>query len=103
MVTRVATVPLAGVTMDPASSLPSSRQLSEQLRQAIFTGQLAPGLRFPSTRTLAVELSVDYPPYRATFLGEIPLPTFCSNRGQTPIRKQASLTGSDTAVECRRT
>ena len=44
--------------MDTASSLPYYRQLYEQLRQAILTGQLAPGLRLPSTRTLAEELSL---------------------------------------------
>ena len=58
MVKRVATVPLAIVRMDTASSLPYYRQLYEQLRQAILTGQLAPGLRLPSTRTLAEELSL---------------------------------------------
>jgi GntR family transcriptional regulator/MocR family aminotransferase len=46
------------VTVDTASSLPYHRQLYEQLRQAILTGQLAPGLRLPSTRTLAEELSL---------------------------------------------
>ncbi|MBO0778287.1 MAG: PLP-dependent aminotransferase family protein [Ktedonobacteraceae bacterium] len=44
--------------MDTASSLPYYRQLYEQVRQAVLTGQLAPGVRLPSTRTLAKELSL---------------------------------------------
>ncbi len=58
MVKRVTTVPLALLTVETASSLPYHRQLYEQLRQAILSGQLAPGLRLPSTRTLAEELSL---------------------------------------------
>jgi GntR family transcriptional regulator / MocR family aminotransferase len=51
LVTRLA---LAGVDADQ----PLARRVTRALRQAILTGQLKPGTRLPSTRALAVDLSV---------------------------------------------
>jgi GntR family transcriptional regulator/MocR family aminotransferase len=55
---RAATVPATGITLDPAGPVPLHRQLYERLRAAILAGQLAPGTRLPSTRSLAAELGV---------------------------------------------
>jgi GntR family transcriptional regulator/MocR family aminotransferase len=55
---RAATVPATGITLDPAGQLPMHRQLYQRLRAAILAGQLPPGTRLPSTRSLATELGV---------------------------------------------
>src|ERR671916_1658053 len=49
-------IPFAAVSVDGDSKVPLYRQLYENLRQAILTGQLAPGTRLPSTREVAAEL-----------------------------------------------
>lgn len=46
------------IALDPQSSEPLFRQLYRSLRDAILDGRLAPGLRLPSTRTLAADLDV---------------------------------------------
>ena len=56
---KVATVlPNAAIALDRSSSTALYRQLYDQLREAILSGQLTPGTRLPSTRELAAELSV---------------------------------------------
>jgi GntR family transcriptional regulator / MocR family aminotransferase len=55
---RAATVPATGITLDRAGQLPMHRQLYQRLRAAILAGQLPPGTRLPSTRSLATELGV---------------------------------------------
>jgi GntR family transcriptional regulator / MocR family aminotransferase len=57
--TRIAThVAVAGINLDRHASVPLSIQLYEALRQAILRGQLRPGTRLPSTRSLAEEYEV---------------------------------------------
>ena len=51
-------IPFAAVSVDGDSKVPLYRQLYENLRQAILTGQLAPGTRLPSTREVAAELQL---------------------------------------------
>src|SRR5215469_2640529 len=46
------------IALDPASSVSLHRQISQWVRRAILDGQLQPGQRLPSTRTLASELGV---------------------------------------------
>jgi GntR family transcriptional regulator / MocR family aminotransferase len=55
---RAATVPATGITLDPAGQLPMHRQLYRRLRAAILAGELSPGTRLPSTRSLATELGI---------------------------------------------
>ena len=55
---RAATVPATGITLDPAGQLPMHRQLYRRLRAAILAGELPPGTRLPSTRSLATELGI---------------------------------------------
>jgi GntR family transcriptional regulator / MocR family aminotransferase len=55
---RAVTVPATGITLDPAGQLPMHRQLYQRLRAAILAGELPPGTRLPSTRSLATELGV---------------------------------------------
>jgi GntR family transcriptional regulator/MocR family aminotransferase len=57
-------LPIPAIRLDPARALPLYKQLYEQLRSAIRSGQLKPGTRLPSTRALAVALRVS----RATTL-----------------------------------
>ena len=49
-------VPHSVLNIDPESPVPVYRQLYASLRNAILSGQLAPGTQLPSTRTLALEL-----------------------------------------------
>jgi GntR family transcriptional regulator / MocR family aminotransferase len=49
---------LTGVTLDHQAAIPISRQIYQQVRARILTGQLAPGTRLPATRKLAATLSV---------------------------------------------
>lgn len=46
------------ITLDTQASLPLYRQLFDRLRGQILAGQLAAGIRLPSTRSLAAELGV---------------------------------------------
>ena len=46
-------------TADPQSDVPVYRQLMEQIRFLIASGQLKPGDELPSTRTLSAELGVN--------------------------------------------
>ena len=46
------------IALDADSSEPLFRQLYRSLRDAILDGRLSPGLRLPSTRTLAADLDV---------------------------------------------
>lgn len=45
--------------IDPASTLPLTRQIAEQLRSSIASGDLAPGERLPPARDLAKALQVN--------------------------------------------
>jgi len=49
---------LGPISLDPKSEAPLYRQLYDQLRHAILDGRLPTGVRLPSSRTLAKELSV---------------------------------------------
>lgn len=49
---------LAGIEVVRDSAAPLVRQLYQGLRQAIFSGQLRPGTRLPSTRILAADTGV---------------------------------------------
>ncbi|MBS0541745.1 MAG: winged helix-turn-helix transcriptional regulator, partial [Proteobacteria bacterium] len=49
------TAPL-GLAVDPAAPEPLHKQIGAQIRAAILERRLAPGLRLPSSRTLATEL-----------------------------------------------
>lgn len=55
---RAAAVPATGIRLDPASGVPRHRQVYERLRDRILSGQLASGVRLPSSRALAAELGV---------------------------------------------
>ncbi|MBW4555967.1 MAG: PLP-dependent aminotransferase family protein [Trichormus sp. ATA11-4-KO1] len=46
------------IALDSNSPLPLHQQLYQELRQAIFNGRLSPGVRIPSTRSLAKSLSI---------------------------------------------
>jgi GntR family transcriptional regulator/MocR family aminotransferase len=46
------------VRLDRTADLSLSRQLLDSLREAILTGRLQPGTRFPSTRVLSSELGI---------------------------------------------
>ncbi|MGQ0772939.1 MAG: MocR-like pyridoxine biosynthesis transcription factor PdxR [Pseudonocardiales bacterium] len=46
------------VSLDPADDLPLHRQLADRLRAAVHSGELGPGQRLPSSRTLAARLAV---------------------------------------------
>ena len=46
-------------TVDPQSDVPVYRQVMEQVRYAIASGQLGPGDELPSTRALSSELGVN--------------------------------------------
>ncbi len=46
-------------TIDPKSGVPFHRQLADQIRYGIATGQLEVGEQLPTVRALAVELSVN--------------------------------------------
>ena len=49
---------LPPVAMDTGSDSPMYQQLSDWFRRAISSGQLRPGQRVPSTRSLANELGI---------------------------------------------
>jgi GntR family transcriptional regulator/MocR family aminotransferase len=48
----------ATIALDPSASVPLYRQLYDELRSIILSGQLQAGARLPSTRTLASELGI---------------------------------------------
>lgn len=45
--------------LDPAADVPLYRQLSEHIRSAIVSGELAPGARLPATRELAGQIGLN--------------------------------------------
>jgi GntR family transcriptional regulator len=47
------------IVVDPQSDVPVYRQLMEQIKLLIASGQLEPGDELPSTRTLSSELGVN--------------------------------------------
>lgn len=53
---RRQTAPLISLALDEHSGPPLYRQLYGQVRDAVLTGRLAPGMRLPSSRALADEL-----------------------------------------------
>lgn len=55
---RIAAGFLPPVAMDAGSDTPMYQQLSDWFRRAISSGQLRPGQRVPSTRSLATELGI---------------------------------------------
>src|SRR5438132_5821321 len=58
MTRTAAHVPIAGITLDRTSRDSLSKQLYDGLRQAILRGQLRPGTRLPSTRSIADEFDI---------------------------------------------
>lgn len=62
-----ATISLAFIQLERALSIPLYLQLYEQLRGAILSGQLQAGVRLPSTRDLATNLSVSRNTVKAAF------------------------------------
>lgn len=79
--TRVPASFFPPITLDSRSTIPMYRQLYDWFRQAILEGQLRPGRRVPSSRSLAAELKISRIPvlnayeqlhaegYLETFLG----------------------------------
>ncbi len=55
---RAATIPVTGLALNPQAPHALYRQLYDQLRDAILSGQLSGGTRLPSTRTLAYDLGI---------------------------------------------
>jgi GntR family transcriptional regulator/MocR family aminotransferase len=55
---RVSGSLFATIALDPSASVPLYRQLYDELRAIILSGQLQAGTRLPSTRTLAGELGI---------------------------------------------
>ena len=55
------------ITLDSGRKVPIYQQLYEWYRQAIHTGQLRPGQRVPSTRSLAAELMVSRIPVSSAY------------------------------------
>ncbi len=55
---RVPTTFLPPIALDACVGIPMYRQLYEWFRLAIISGQIRPGQRIPSTRTLAAELKI---------------------------------------------
>ncbi len=47
------------ITLDRSSGLPLYRQICQQLREAILSGELSEGTRLPTERSLASELGVN--------------------------------------------
>ena len=58
MAKRSTTIPYSFVSLNGANGAPLYRQLYDELRTAILSGQLRAGTRLPSTRELASDLSV---------------------------------------------
>ncbi|MCH8062266.1 MAG: PLP-dependent aminotransferase family protein [Chloroflexi bacterium] len=51
-------VPITDLDLDQNAGVPLYRQLYEGLRRSILVGELSPGVRLPSTRALAADLSI---------------------------------------------
>ncbi|MBZ5576236.1 MAG: PLP-dependent aminotransferase family protein [Acidobacteriia bacterium] len=51
-------VPFLALHLDRRSSLPLQRQLYDEIRAAILSGRLAPGVRLPATRGLAADARI---------------------------------------------
>src|SRR5216117_158859 len=66
MTKKAAGVPVT-LFLDPRSALTLQRQVYDGLRTAILTGRLRPGLRLPSTRSLAEDLAVSRNTVAAAF------------------------------------
>lgn len=64
---RIATAFLPPVALDPGGATPMYDQLSEWFRRAIVEGQLRPGQRVPSTRSLAKELKISRVPVLSAY------------------------------------
>src|SRR5215469_9336477 len=47
------------ITLDRSSGMPLYRQICQQLREAILSGELAEGVRLPTERSLASELGIN--------------------------------------------
>ena len=66
MTKKAAGVPVT-LSLDPRSAATLQRQLYDGLRAAILAGRLRPGLRLPSTRSLADDLAVSRNTVAAAF------------------------------------
>jgi GntR family transcriptional regulator / MocR family aminotransferase len=64
---RVSSGFLPPIALDSSRKIPMYRQLYEWFRRAILAGELRPGQRVPSTRSLAVELKVSRIPVSSAY------------------------------------
>ncbi len=64
---RTVSALVSSLAVDPGKAGPLHRQLYFALREAILTGRLAPGVKLPSTRVLAKDLSVSRNTVAAAF------------------------------------
>src|ERR1700680_127153 len=64
---RVSASFLPPIALDSGRKIPMYRQLYEWFRRAILAGQLRPGQRVPSTRSLAAELRVSRIPVSGAY------------------------------------
>lgn len=64
---RVSASFLPPIALDSSRKIPMYRQLYEWFRRAILAGQLRPGQRVPSTRSLATELKVSRIPVSSAY------------------------------------
>ena len=64
---RVSASFLPPIALDSSRKIPMYRQLCEWFRRAILAGQLRPGQRVPSTRSLAAELKVSRIPVSSAY------------------------------------
>src|SRR6202451_1139205 len=64
---RISASFLPPIALDSRRKIPLYSQLYEWFRRAILDGQLRPGQRVPSTRTLAVELKVSRIPVSSAY------------------------------------
>src|ERR1700726_4161276 len=55
------------IALDPGKNNPMYRQLYDWFQRAIVSGQLRPGQRVPSTRSLAAELKISRVPVLSAF------------------------------------
>src|ERR1700730_8755495 len=58
---------LPPIALDSSRKIPMYRQLYEWFRRAVLAGQLRPGQRVPSTRSLAAELKVSRIPVSSAY------------------------------------
>jgi GntR family transcriptional regulator / MocR family aminotransferase len=64
---RISSSFLPPIALDPKGKIPMYRQLYEWFRGAILDGQLRPGQRVPSTRSLAAELKLSRIPVSSAY------------------------------------